>query len=232
MTKTDRLELPEKVFIALALVVGFGPIFLVHWYTFASMKDDYMSVLSDERYATPVAVEGVEPVEAEVSSKYAAIEMFSAWSGGDATEDSLSELYSSRDPRFAYFGFRYLLGRWCPGFEARRCFYASDSLLLKTIYEVLERGIPVPVEWSVKSDDAWQKEYALVTAMDVGNESLTLATTEGCFETLSFAEFLERMNGDAYADGSLRFYLAYLHGDFVRNTVYKVYDSTFEYLLD
>ena len=232
MTKNGRLDLAEKVFIALALVVGFVPIFLVHWYQFASMKDDYMSVLSDERYATPVAVEGVEPIEAKASSKHAVIEMFSAWSGGDATEVELNERYLSRSPRFSDFGFRYLMNRWCPGYETRRVFYASDSQLLTIIYEGLERGIPVPVEWSVKSDGEWRKEYALVCAMDVGNDALTLANTNGHFETLSLAEFLERMNGDAYAESSLRFFLAYLHGDYVRNTVYKVYDSTFEYLLD
>lgn len=227
MTENGRFSFVMKVSIALVLAVAIVPLVLGMWHSVAAMKDDYATALSDGNYSTPVTVEGVEPIEAHVSGKHAAIEMFSAWSGGDVTEDELNDRYLSRLPRFSNFGLQYLMNRWCPRYVAHRVWYASDSFLLKTIYEGLERGIPVPIEWSVKSDGAWHKEYALVTAMDVEGDSLTLANTEGRIETLGFAEFLGRMNGDAYAESSLRFFLAWLGGDYTRNTVYRVYDSIF-----
>ena len=55
--------------------------------------DDYSSVYTDDRYRTPVLVEGVDVIRQEVSCGYAVLQMFSSWAGGSLTEETLYDHY-------------------------------------------------------------------------------------------------------------------------------------------
>ena len=46
-----------------------------------SILDDYSAVFDEEKYQTPVYIEGVDVITQDVSCGYAVIEMFSAWDG-------------------------------------------------------------------------------------------------------------------------------------------------------
>lgn len=60
-----------------------------------SINDDFSAVFSDEKYAAPVSVDGVEVITQDVSCGYAVIQMFSSWCGGDITEQMLYDKYGS-----------------------------------------------------------------------------------------------------------------------------------------
>ena len=45
------------------------------------MMDDYSSVYENEKYQTPVMIDGVNVIKQDVSCGYAVLEMFSSWSG-------------------------------------------------------------------------------------------------------------------------------------------------------
>ncbi len=55
--------------------------------------NDCASIYGAEKYRTPVYAEGVEVITQDVSCGYACIEMFSAWNGGDLTEEDLYAEY-------------------------------------------------------------------------------------------------------------------------------------------
>ena len=46
-----------------------------------SIMNDYSAVFEEEKYQTPVYIEGVDVITQDVSCGYAVIEMFSAWDG-------------------------------------------------------------------------------------------------------------------------------------------------------
>jgi len=58
-------------------------------------QDDYSKVYVDEKYQTPVKIENIEVITQDISCGYAVIEMFSAWNGGDITEESLYDQYGT-----------------------------------------------------------------------------------------------------------------------------------------
>ena len=60
-----------------------------------ALHDDCSGAMADARYSAPVSAEGVEVITQDVSCGYAVIEMFSAWDGGDVTEESLYDEYGS-----------------------------------------------------------------------------------------------------------------------------------------
>jgi len=67
--------------------------FLVLGIRTAVLRDGHRAVYENEMYQTPVSVEGIEVITQDVSCGYAVIEMFSAWSGHDVTEESLYTAY-------------------------------------------------------------------------------------------------------------------------------------------
>ena len=67
--------------------------FLILGIRTASIRDGHHALYEDEKYQTPVSIEGIEVITQDVSCGYAVIEMFSAWSGHDVTEESLYAEY-------------------------------------------------------------------------------------------------------------------------------------------
>ena len=55
--------------------------------------DDYSSVYENEKYQTPIMIDGVDVIRQDVSCGYAVLEMFSSWSGHSVTEKSLYDQY-------------------------------------------------------------------------------------------------------------------------------------------
>ena len=67
--------------------------FLILGIRTASIRDGHQALYENEKYQKPVSVEGIEVITQDVSCGYAVIEMFSAWSGHDVTEESLYTEY-------------------------------------------------------------------------------------------------------------------------------------------
>ena len=65
----------------------------------ASLHDDWQSARQDAKLSAPVQVEGVDVITQDVSCGYAVIEMFSAWDGGDITEETSTTSTARWSPR-------------------------------------------------------------------------------------------------------------------------------------
>ena len=89
MKKAIRIVL---ILLALIIVVVAGLLVRMKIRT-DRIWNDYASIYGAEKYRTPVYAEGVEVITQDVSCGYACIEMFSAWNGGDLTEEELYAEY-------------------------------------------------------------------------------------------------------------------------------------------
>ena len=58
-----------------------------------NLKDDYSFIYNDETFSKAVAIDGIEPITQDISCGYAVIEMFSVYTGGNITEESLFKQY-------------------------------------------------------------------------------------------------------------------------------------------
>lgn len=61
----------------------------------SAILNDISGIRDNEKYKTPVYIDGIEVIKQDVSCGYAVIEMFAAWSGKKITEESLFDEYGS-----------------------------------------------------------------------------------------------------------------------------------------
>lgn len=186
-----------------------------------AIDDDYSYIYTDERFSTPVSADGVEVITQDVSCGYAVIEMFSAWNGGDITEESLYDEYG-RVVTSTGNSFCEEMNRRFPDRTTAMHSYLTNSELIETVYESLQRGVPVPVEWAALYGDEWTLHYSLVTGMDIANDMVTIANPYGYYEDITLEEFLSRTRYEAYEDMPLFLRLGFAFGIFEENTVFIV----------
>ena len=216
----------KRALIAIAVVLGAAVCavvvaLVVLQVRTGAMLDDWTGIYDDDRYRTPVSVEGVEVIEQDVSCGYAVIEMFSAWSGGDITEESLYDQYgsvvTSTGPSFCDE-----MNKQFPQYTTTMRSWLTDTELLDALYQSLARGMPVPIEWAAKLGDDWTLHYSLVTGMDVPADRITVANPYGYTEQLPIADFLSRTSFEAYGDMPLFLRLGFAFGIFEKNAIFTV----------
>ena len=185
----------------------------------ASLHDDWQSVRKDVQLAAPVQVEGVEVITQDVSCGYAVIEMFSAWDGGDVTEESLYDEYGKVVTSTGQ-SFCDEMNKRLPNYKTAMRKNLTDTELLRAVHSSLEAGVPVPFEWAAKSGDEWTLHYSIVTGMDLQGDRVTVANPYGYVEELPIGEFLSRTSFEAYEDMPLFLKLGFAFGIFEQNTVF------------
>ena len=185
----------------------------------ASLHDDWQSVRKDVQLAAPVQVEGVEVITQDVSCGYAVIEMFSAWDGGDVTEESLYDEYGKVVTSTGQ-SFCDEMNKRFPNYKTTMHKNLTDTELLRAVHSSLEAGVPVPFEWAAKSGDEWTLHYSIVTGMDLQGDRVTVANPYGYVEELPIGEFLSRTSFEAYEDMPLFLKLGFAFGIFEQNTVF------------
>ena len=182
---------------------------------------DHASVFKNEKYATPVYVDGVEVITQDVSCGYACIEMFSAWNGGSVTEKSLYDTYgkviTSTGKKFCRE-----MNRQFPENKTTMHKYVPNTELIDLMYDNLAAGIPVPFEWAAKYGDDWTLHYSLLVGMDISNNKITIANPYGYIEEITVEELLSRTSFEAYENMPLFFKMAFAIGIFEKNTVFTV----------
>ncbi|MBP5442794.1 MAG: C39 family peptidase [Treponema sp.] len=187
----------------------------------SSILDDYSSIYSNEKYHTPVYVDGVEVIKQDVSCGYACLEMFSAWNGGNLTEEKLYEEYgkviTSTGNKFCEE-----MNRQFPDYTTTIHKYLKNTELIEAAYENLAKGIPVPFEWAAKYDDTWTLHYSLLVGMDIPNNRISVANPYGYTEEITVKEFLDRTSFEAYKGMPLFFKFAFALGIFEKNTLFTV----------
>ena len=182
---------------------------------------DHASVFKNEKYTTPVYVDGVKVITQDVSCGYACIEMFSAWNGGSVTEKSLYDTYgkviTSTGKKFCSE-----MNKQFPEYQTTMHKYVPNAELIDLMYDNLVAGIPVPFEWAAKYGDDWTLHYSLLVGMDIPNNKITIANPYGYVEEITVEELLSRTSFEAYENMPLFFKMAFAIGIFEKNTVFTV----------
>ena len=186
-----------------------------------NLHDDYSRLLTDEHHSTPVYVSGIQPITQDVSCGYAVIEMFSAWDGGDITEESLYAEYGKVVTSTGK-DFCDEMNKQFPAYMTTMYKYLPDSELLASVYASLERGIPVPFEWAAQLDGEWTLHYSLVIGMDIPNDKVIVANPYGYIEEVTITEFLNRTSFGAYENMPRFLKLGFAFGIFEKNAVFIV----------
>ncbi|MBO7376358.1 MAG: hypothetical protein J6V01_04555 [Clostridia bacterium] len=186
-----------------------------------AIKDDISGIYTDEKYRTPVSVQGVDVIKQQVSCGYAVIEMFSSWNGGGITEETLYNEYGKVVTS---------TGRsFCDEMNKRFTEYVTvihkylkNTELIDLVYDSLAGGVPVPFEWAAPYEDVWTLHYSLVIGADIPADKITVANPYGYYEELTVSDFLRRTSFEAYEDMPLFLKLGFAFSVFEKNTVFTV----------
>ena len=185
------------------------------------MMDDYSSVYENEKYQTPVMIDGVNVIKQDVSCGYAVLEMFSSWSGHSITEKTLYDQYGKVVTSTGK-AFCREMNLQFPEYTTTICKYLKNTQLIDEVYENLSDGIPVPFEWAALYGDEWTLHYSLIIGADIPADKITVANPYGYYEELTVAELLMRTSFEAYEKMPLFLRLAFAFGIFEKNTVFRV----------
>ena len=185
------------------------------------INDDFSGVYTEEKYRTPVYVEGVEVIEQDVSCGYAVIEMFSSWVGSGITEESLYRQYGKVVTSTGQ-SFCDEMNKQFPTYTTGIYKYLKNTELIDLAYGSLSRGMPVPIEWAALYGEEWTLHYSLLVGADIPADRITVANPYGYYEELTVGEFLARTRFDAYEKMPLFLKLGFAFGIFEKNTVFIV----------
>ena len=186
-----------------------------------TILDDYSSVYENEKYKTPIMIDGVDVIRQDVSCGYAVLEMFSSWSGHSVTEKSLYDQYGKVITSTGK-AFCKEMNKQFPEYTTTICKYLKNTELIDAIYENLSDGIPVPFEWAALYGDEWTLHYSLIIGADIPADKITVANPYGYYEELTVAELLDRTSFEAYEKMPLFLKLGFAFGLFEKNTVFRV----------
>ena len=185
------------------------------------MQDDYSSIYDNEKYQTPIIIENVEVITQDISCGYAVIEMFSAWNGGDVTEESLYNQYgkvvTSTGNKFCQE-----MNKQFPEYKTEIHKYLKNTEFIDIMYDSLAAGMPVPFEWAALYGDQWTLHYSLIVGADIPNDKITVANPYGYYEEITVEELLARTSFEAYEDMPLFMKMGFAIGLFEKNTIYSV----------
>ena len=186
-----------------------------------TILDDYSSVYENEKYKTPIMIDGLDVIRQDVSCGYAVIEMFSSWSGHSVTEKSLYDQYGKVVTSTGK-AFCKEMNKQFPEYTTKICKYLKNTELIDAIYENLSDGIPVPFEWASLYGNEWTLHYSLIIGADIPADKITVANPYGYYEELTVAELLNRTSFEAYDKMPLFLRLGFAFGIFEKNTIFRV----------
>lgn len=190
------------------------------------IDDDISLVYTNEKYKTPVSVNGIEVIKQDVSCGYACIELLALWQGKDITENTLFAQNDGKITTAMGNGFVNEVNEQFPEFHTSKYSNLTNSELLDKVYKSLEKGIPVPFEfaalYSDDGKDVWTLHFAIITAMDVNADEITISNPYGYTETYTLKEFLQSTRYDSYENMEFFFKVGFAAGVFKKNTIYII----------
>lgn len=185
------------------------------------INDDYLGIFANEKYNTPVYVNGIDVIKQDVSCGYAVIEMFSSWVGGNVTEESLYEEYG-RVVTSTGQSFCDEMNKQFPAYKTTIHKYMKNTELIDTVYNSLSNGVPVPFEWAALYEGEWTLHYSLIIGADIKADKITVANPYGYYEEVTVEELLNRTSFEAYEKMPLFIKFGFAFGIFEKNTVFSV----------
>lgn len=213
------------ILISIIIIFLVG-IFIKQYILDKRINNDYSSIYSNDKYSLAVEVDGIKLVKQEISCGYATIEMYSNWLGETISEEYLYELNNKKISTAMGNGFSKEMNKQFSNHSTTRFANLTNSQLIDMIYNKLKQGIPVPIEFAAlyesEDESIWTLHFALVTAINIGNDSVTLYNPYGYVETYTVKEFLDATRYDSYENMEYYLKIAFALGIFDKNTIYIV----------
>ena len=207
-------------FIACSDPLGFPAGFRVY------PNDDYSGLLQDSDYSQAVSVAGIQAIKQEVTCGYAVIEMLAKWKGKPITEKTLLSQNNGEISTSMGSGFLKEINRQFPEWETIRYVNIANTELLKNIYSSIKNGFPVPIEFAAKNTSfEWTLHFAVVSAMDLGNNKITVQNPYGYEETYTVQDFIRATRYESYENMEWYFKIGFNMGLFNKNTIYIIDDK-------
>jgi len=206
-----------SIFIACSDPVGFPAEFRVY------SNDDYSGLFQDSNYSQAVSVTGIQAIKQEISCGYAVIEMLAKWKGKPITEKTLLSQNDDKITTSMGSGFLKEINKQFPEWETTRYVNIPNTVLLKNIHTSLKNGFPVPIEFAAKNASSeWTLHFAIVSAMDLGNNQITVQNPYGYEETYTARDFIQSTRYESYEDMEWYFKTGFNMGLFNKNTIYII----------
>jgi len=206
-----------SIFIACSDPVGFPVEFRVY------SNDDYSGLFQDNNYLQAVSVSGIQTIKQEVSCGYAVIEMLAKWRNKPITEKTLLSQNNGKITTSMGSGFLKEINKQFPEWETTRYVNIPNTELLKNIHTSLKNGFPVPVEFAAKNTSSeWTLHFAIVSAMDLGNNQITVQNPYGYEETYTAQNFIQATRYESYKNMEWYFKIGFNMGLFNKNTIYII----------
>lgn len=202
---------------ALALIAG-TPL-IVDAVKTNNLEADYSYLRNDANYKDKVEVTGLELVTQHVSCGYASIEMISGFYGDKVTEDDLDARNSAVSTQTSQ-GFLEEINKSIPGHNFVKRSYLRNDALLKEVHDAIKNNKPVALEWAAKYEEEWTLHFSVVTAIDLGNDKVTIYNPYGYIENIEVKEFVNRTSFKAYKGMPLFYNYAFAFGLFDKNTIF------------
>lgn len=226
MKKLFKRSLILLAFVIITVIIIVAAMFVKQAIIDNKINDEINLIYNNEKYKTPVSVSGIEVIKQDISCGYACIELLSRWQGKDITENILFVQNGNKITTAMGNGFVDEVNKQFPEFNTIKYSNLTNFELLDKVYQSLEKGMPVPFEFAALYDDdekkVWTLHFAIITAMDVGRDEITISNPYGYTETYTLDEFLQATRYDSYESMEFFFKLGFAVGIFKKNTVYII----------
>ena len=215
-TKIITITVVGGVVVTLGLAVAIP--FTVLGIRTASLSSNYSYLKEDAKYKEKVEVTGLDLVTQHVSCGYASIEMISSYYGNPVTEDDL-DARNGAISTASTDGFLKEINKSIPSKKFVIHTYLKHDVLLKEIYDSLENGNPVAIEWAAEYENEWTLHFSVVGGLDLQNDNVTIYNPYGYIENIKVDEFINRSSFKAYKNIPLFLNFGFAFGAFHKNTI-------------
>lgn len=192
------------------------------------LNDNINGIFTDEKYTDAVSVEGINFIKQEISCGYALIEILAKWQGNaQITEQFLYDENGGKITTATGNGFKNEINKRFPDRKTEKYTRLKNTEFIDKVYDSLKNGMPVPFEFAAlyeteTGEKVWTLHFALITAMDIPNNSITVCNPYGYFETYTVENLLKATRYDSYEKMEFFIKIAFAAGVFKKNTLYII----------
>jgi hypothetical protein len=219
MKKATKIIIGTTVGLVLILALVIGIPFITLDVKTKGMKKDYEYLKADAIYSEKVEVKGINLVTQHISCGYATIEMLSTYYGKTVSEGDLSKKNGGGVSTSSTSGFLMEINASIDRDFTMQSYLSNDDYL-KTIHKALSNSTPAAIEWAAKYESEWTLHFSVVSALDIGNNNITVYNPYGYIENIGIDEFLNRASFTFYENMPLFLNFGFAFGAFHKNTLF------------
>lgn len=217
------------VLLCLALLI-LAILFIRQAVTDHRINDEISSIYTDPKYQKTVRVEGLHPIQQEISCGYAILEILSNWQNQNITENSLWIQNNQTISTAMGNGFMNEMNKQFPQWAIIKQMNLQNTHLIDRAYDQLASGMPVPFELAAlhttqDGQSVWTLHFAILVSMDIPGDAITVINPYGYEESYTVSELLRATRYDSFERMPWFFRVAFAAGVFSKNTIYTRHDQ-------